>query len=72
MIAGPQDPAATGLGRLRAGHPDREHVIDTLKDAFTQAADQDELDARTGQVLAARTYAELTRHRRHPWRAPAG
>ena len=60
MIAGPQDPAATGRGRLRAGHPDREQVIDTLKDAFTLGRlTRDELDARTGQVLAARTYAEL-------------
>jgi len=42
------------------GHADREQVIDTLKGAFTQGRlTRDELDARTGQALAARTYAEL-------------
>jgi len=59
-MAGPQDPAAAGRGRLRVGHADREQVIDTLKDAFTQGRlTRDELDARTSQALAARTYAEL-------------
>ena len=59
-MAGPQDPAAAGRGPLRVGHTDREQVIDTLKDAFTQGRlTRDELDARTGQALAARTYAEL-------------
>ena len=60
MMAGPQGPAAAGRGRLRVGHADRERVIDTLKDAFTQGRlTRDELDARTSQALAARTYAEL-------------
>ena len=59
-MAGPQDPAAAGRGRLRVGHADRENVIDTVKDAFTQGRlTRDELDARTSQALAARTYAEL-------------
>ena len=59
-MAGPQDPAAVGRGRLRVGHADREQVIDTPKDAFTQGRlTGDELDARTGQALAARTYAEM-------------
>jgi Domain of unknown function (DUF1707) len=59
-MAVPQDPAAAGRGRLRVGHADREQVIDTLKGAFTQGRlTGDELDARTGQALAARTYAEL-------------
>ncbi len=59
-MAGPQDPAAAARGRLRVGHADREQVIDTLKDAFTQGRlTRDELDARTSQALAARTYAEL-------------
>jgi len=59
-MAGPQDPAAAGGDRLRAGHADREQVIGTLKDAFTQGRlTPDELDARAGQALAARTYAEL-------------
>ncbi len=59
-MAGPQDPAAPGRGRLRVGHANREQVIDTLKDAFTQGRlTRDELDARTDQALAAQTYAEL-------------
>ena len=36
-------------------------MIDTLKTAFADGRlDKDELDARVGQTLAARTYAELT------------
>ncbi len=59
-MSGPQDPAAAGRGHLRVGHADREQVIDTLKDAFTQGRlTRDELDARTAQALTARTYAEL-------------
>lgn len=59
-MAGPQDPAAAGRSRLRVGHADREQVIDALKGAFTQGrVTRDELDERTGQALAARTYAEL-------------
>jgi hypothetical protein len=47
-------------GRLRASHADREQVVDLLKAAFVQGRlTQDELDARVGQALAARTYAEL-------------
>jgi hypothetical protein len=41
-------------------HADREHVIETLKAAFVQGRlTKDEFDARTGQVFASRTYAEL-------------
>lgn len=59
-MAGAQDPAAAGRGHLRVGHADREQVIDTLKDAFTQGRlTSDELGARAGEALAARTYAEL-------------
>ncbi len=59
-MTGPQDPAAAGGDRLRAGHADREQVIVALKDAFTQGRlTGEDLDARTGQALAARTYAEL-------------
>ena len=36
-MTGPQDPAAAGGDRLRAGHADREQVIEALKDAFVQA-----------------------------------
>ena len=59
-MTGPQDPAAAGGDRLRAGHADREQVIDTLKTAFVHGRlSRDELDARVGQTLAARTYADL-------------
>ena len=55
-----QMPAAAGHGHLRASHADREHVIGTLKAAFVQGMlAKDEFGARTGQALAARTYAEL-------------
>ena len=51
---------AAGDGRLRASHADRERVVDILKAAFVQGRlTQDELDARVGQALAARTYADL-------------
>jgi hypothetical protein len=59
VITGP-DEGAAGRGRLRASHADRERVIDALKAAFADGRlDKDELDARVGQTLAARTYAEL-------------
>jgi hypothetical protein len=60
VITGPDEGAAAGRGRLRASRADREQVIDTLKTAFADGRlDKDELDARVGQALAARTYAEL-------------
>ncbi len=59
-MTGPQDPPAAGGGRLRVGHADREQVIETLKDAFVHGRlTKDELDARAGQALTARTHAEL-------------
>ena len=59
-MTGPQDPAAAGPGRLRAGHADREQAIDTLKTAFVHGQlTKGEFDARAGQALAARTYADL-------------
>jgi len=52
--------AAVDRGHLRASHADRERVIVALKAAFVQGRlTKDELDARAGQVFAARTYAEL-------------
>jgi hypothetical protein len=52
--------AAGGPGDLRASHADREQVIDTVKAAFARGQlTAGELDARVGQVLTARTYAEL-------------
>jgi Domain of unknown function (DUF1707) len=61
MATGPGDePAGPGRDRLRAGHADREQVIEALKDAFVQGRlTKDELGARVGQALAARTYADL-------------
>ena len=52
--------AAPSRGHLRAGHADREHVINTLKAAFVQGRlAKDEFDARIGQTFASRTYADL-------------
>ena len=59
-MTGSQDPAAAGRGRLRVGHADREQAIGTLKTAFVHGQlTKDELDARAGRALAARTYADL-------------
>jgi Domain of unknown function (DUF1707) len=59
-MTGPENPAAAGRGRLRAGHADREQVIEALKDAFVQGRlTRDELGTRAGQALAAATYADL-------------
>ena len=59
-MTGPEDSAAAGRDRLRAGHADREQVIGTLKDAFVHGRlTRDELDARAGRALSARTYADL-------------
>jgi hypothetical protein len=53
--------AAGGLGDLRASHADREQAIDTVKAAFARGQlTMDELDARVGRALTARTYAELS------------
>jgi Domain of unknown function (DUF1707) len=60
VITGPQDPAAAGGDRIRAGHADREQVIEALKDAFVHGRlTKDELDLRVSQALASRTYTEL-------------
>src|SRR6516165_1641097 len=62
MMPEPRDrmPAALGRGHLRACHADREQVIGTLKAAFVQGRlGKAELNARVGQALAARTYADL-------------
>ena len=59
-MTGPDDWAAAGGDRLRAGHADRERVIQALKDAFVQdRLTRDELDTRAGLALTARTLAEL-------------
>lgn len=47
-------------GRLRASHADREHVVDTLKDAFVEGRlTKDEFNSRVGHALESRTYADL-------------
>jgi len=49
-----------GHGGLRTSHADREHVVGMLQAAFVQGRlAKGELDARVGQALTARTYAEL-------------
>lgn len=59
-MAGPAERAATGGEPLRAGHAEREQVVQTLKDAFVDGRlDQGELDVRTSRALTARTRAEL-------------
>ena len=46
---------------MRASHADRERVIDTVKAAFARGQlTAGDLDARVGEVLTARTYAELS------------
>lgn len=48
------------VGRLRAGHADRERAIDVLKAAFAEGRlDQDEYVERVGLVHASRTYGQL-------------
>jgi Domain of unknown function (DUF1707) len=64
VVTGPGEQMAAGAagrGRLRASDADREQVIDILKAAFVQGwLTKDELSVRAGQVLASRTYAELS------------
>jgi uncharacterized protein DUF1707 len=60
VTPGPAGERATPPGRLRASRADREQVISALKAAFVEGRlATDELDARVGQALAARTHAEL-------------
>ena len=63
MVAGSGDEMAAGAvgrGPVRASHADREQAIEALKDAFVHGRlTKDELDARTGRALTARTYADL-------------
>ena len=55
-----QAAVAIGCGHLRASDADREQMTSTLKAAFVQGRlTKDEFDARIGQALASRTYAEL-------------
>jgi Domain of unknown function (DUF1707) len=55
-----ETPARGGHGRLRASDADREQVIDHIKTAYIYGlVTKDELDARVGETLVSRTYAEL-------------
>jgi hypothetical protein len=62
-MPGPGDEPAAGArgqGHMRAARADREQVIDVLKTAFVHdRLTKNELDARVGRALAARTYADL-------------
>jgi hypothetical protein len=49
-----------GRGGMRTSRAEREQAIEVLKVAFVQdRLTKDEFDARAGQALTARTYAEL-------------
>ena len=51
---------AADPGRMRASNAEREQVINILEAAFVDGRlTKDELDARVGQTIAARTHAEL-------------
>jgi len=53
-------PGGKDRGRMRASRADRDQVVDVLKTAYVQERlTEDELDARLGRALAARTYADL-------------
>ena len=69
-MTGPQDPAAAGGDRLRAGHADREQVIDTLKHRVRARPGDQGRTRRAGRPDARRP--DLRRpgraHRRHPAR----
>ena len=59
-MAGPWD-QMTHHGRMRASDADRDRAVDALEAGHLEGLlTAGELRARTGQVLAARTYAELT------------
>ena len=62
MAISPWDPhAAAASGHMRASDADRDRVVDALKAAYVYGLLTSEGPAaRTGQALAARTYADLT------------
>jgi Domain of unknown function (DUF1707) len=60
VTVGREDGEAGALGQLRTSHAERDEAIDVLKKAFVQGRlTKEEFDARVGQVLASRTYADL-------------
>ena len=59
-MTGPDEGTLAGRGHLRAAQADREQAITVLKAAYAQGRlTKDELEARVGQALGSRTYAEL-------------
>jgi uncharacterized protein DUF1707 len=61
VATGPWEPVAASHGRMRASDADRERAVAALRHAYVQGLlTPEELAARTGQALAARTYADLT------------
>jgi DUF1707 SHOCT-like domain len=61
VAIGPWDPlTAAASGHMRASDADRDRVVDTLKAAYVYGLlTREELAARSGQALAARTYSDL-------------
>jgi uncharacterized protein DUF1707 len=61
VAIGPWDPlAAAARGHMRASDAERDRVVDALKAAYVYGLlTSEELTTRTGQALAARTYADL-------------
>jgi len=61
VAIGPWDPlTAAASGHMRASDADRDRVVDTLKAAYVYGLlTGEELAARTGQALVARTYSDL-------------
>ncbi len=60
-MTGPHDREASNYDRLRAGHAEREQVIQALTAAFVHGRlTKAEFDTRAGQALSARTYADLS------------
>jgi len=62
VAIGPWDPLnAAASGHMRASDADRDRAVDALKAAYIYGLlTREELGTRTGQALAARTYADLT------------
>jgi hypothetical protein len=62
-VYGPNPPYGPGhpaQGNMRAATADRERAMDVLKAAYAEGRlNQQEFDARSARVMAARTYADL-------------
>lgn len=56
----PERPEPVHRGELRISHADREAVVERLREAAAEGRiDLDELDARLGQALTAKTFADV-------------